>query len=274
MAFPDAPRVLYEINPLDEVVCQLKFSPVLRIDTEPPAVFQEAIRERFPLYRAESSVKLSVKFSPTWTASAAPDLGPGLFGAGQKHVFETADKTWLVSLTREVLALTCRRYDRWENFRSRLVPPLEALAAVYRPSFFGHVCLRYRNVIRKWRLEVPPDIPWSELIEPWICGPYGRAEVVADVESVQTRTVIRLPDAAGRLDASYGLAVEQVAEQPGKRSVFLIDAHLYKDGQTETADVIPSLNALNRQAGLFFRWCITDRLHGALRPGNAGLGAR
>src|SRR4051794_35988880 len=53
MAFPDAPRVLYEINPLDEVVCQLKFPPVLRIDAEMPVGFQEAIRAQFPLYRAE-----------------------------------------------------------------------------------------------------------------------------------------------------------------------------------------------------------------------------
>jgi len=274
MAFPDAPRVLYEINPLDEVVCQLKFPPVLRIDADLPTAFQEALRDHYPLYRVESSVQVSVNLPKVPPAGRIPDLGAGLFGAtGQRHVFETPDKAWQVTLSRDVLSLTCRRrYDRWENFRNRLTPRLETLSAIYRPPFFIHVCLRYRDVIRPWLLGVSADVPWSELVQPWIGGPYSRPEVAADVESLKTRTVIRLPNDVGRLDASYGLAAEQATDNSGKRNVFLIDTHLYKDGQTEPSDVIPTLNALNRQAGLFFRWCITDRLHRALRPGDAGVG--
>jgi uncharacterized protein (TIGR04255 family) len=271
MAFPDAPRVLYAINPLDEVVCQLKFPPVLRIDSETPVAFQEAIRDQFPLYRTESALNLSVNLPKGLPAGGIANFGAGLPGAGkQTHVFETADKMWRVTLARDVLGLTCRKkYDRWENFRSRLESLLEPLSANYRPSFFNHVCLRYRDVIRPWQLDVPQGVTWSELVQPWIGGPYSRSEVAADVESVLTRTVIRLPDAIGRLDASYGLA----NEQPGPKHVFLIDAHLYKDGQTERAHVLPSLNLLNRQAGLFFRWCITDRLHLVLRPGDSGSDA-
>jgi uncharacterized protein (TIGR04255 family) len=265
MAFPDAPRVLYEINPLDEVVCQLKFPPVLRIDAEMPVGFQEAIRSQFPLYRAEPSA--NVRLPPGPASSGYTNYGATSFGtASQRYIFETIDKAWQVTLARDVMGLTCRKkYDRWENFRSRLESLLEPLSSNYRPSFFSHVCLRYRDVIRPWQLDVPQDAPWGELIQPWIGGPYNRSEVAADVECVLTRTVIRLPSPIGRLDASYGLA----NEQPGPKQVFLIDAHLFKDGQTELSNVIPSLNLLNRQAGLFFRWCITERLHQALRPGNS-----
>src|SRR6266852_706318 len=46
--FPEFTRVIYQRNPLVEVVCQLRFSPILRIDTDPPAEFQDRIRSAFP----------------------------------------------------------------------------------------------------------------------------------------------------------------------------------------------------------------------------------
>jgi uncharacterized protein (TIGR04255 family) len=58
MLFPDVPRVIYEVNPLEEVICQLRFLPVLKIDTEPPAGFQEEIRAEYPLYESKSPLRL------------------------------------------------------------------------------------------------------------------------------------------------------------------------------------------------------------------------
>ena len=50
MAFPEVERVIYERNPLDEVICQLRFPAILKID-EPPIAFQEQIRTRYPFRR-------------------------------------------------------------------------------------------------------------------------------------------------------------------------------------------------------------------------------
>jgi uncharacterized protein (TIGR04255 family) len=58
MAFPEAPRVIYEKNPLDEVLCQLRFPTVLKIDAEPPAAFQELIRADYPFYERKPTFKL------------------------------------------------------------------------------------------------------------------------------------------------------------------------------------------------------------------------
>ena len=48
--FPDAPRVMYERNPLVEVICQVRFPPVLRIEAQLPDAFQDRIRDVFPIY--------------------------------------------------------------------------------------------------------------------------------------------------------------------------------------------------------------------------------
>ena len=50
MPFPEVKRVIYKKNPLDRVICQLRFAPILKIDAEIPADFQEMIRADFPNY--------------------------------------------------------------------------------------------------------------------------------------------------------------------------------------------------------------------------------
>ena len=43
-------RVIYKNNPLERVLIQLKFPPILLIDSQEPAEFQEKIRSSFPYY--------------------------------------------------------------------------------------------------------------------------------------------------------------------------------------------------------------------------------
>ena len=58
MPFPDATRVIFDANPLDEVICQVKFPPILRIETD-PAAFQDQIRAEYPNYESKPTVKLT-----------------------------------------------------------------------------------------------------------------------------------------------------------------------------------------------------------------------
>lgn len=252
MPFPDTPRVLYRINPLDEVVCQLRFPPLLRIEAEAPAAFQERVRTDFPLFQQRSSFNLPSKLGQLVQHEMT------LLGS-KAYVFESADRCWKLTLGREGLSLSCRRYERWEHFRERLEGPFQALLELYSPSYFGHVCLRYRDVIKRSVLGLT-NVAWPDLFQPWIVGPLANTDVSDEVESVQNRSVIRLPDGVGRVDATYGLATDE----RDKDQVFLIDSHLYNDRQTGPTDVFQRLDALNRYAGRFFRWCISDALHGAL----------
>jgi uncharacterized protein (TIGR04255 family) len=183
-------------------------------------------------------------------------------GVGQSaHEFGSRDECWTLSLTRDFLALTCRNYDRWENFKDHLRRPLDALRELYAPAFFTRIGLRYRDVIRRSALGLE-TVAWSELLQPWVAGALGAPEIAADVEHRAQELVIRLPDGRGHLRAHHGLAVDDASHE----QCYVIDADFYDDQQSEVPHAFDRLDTLNRQARLFFRWCITRRLHEALRP--------
>ena len=64
VAFPDAPRVVYEKNTLEEVKCEIRFPPILEIEASPPAAFQESVRIAFPYFETKTSVKLPAGVPP------------------------------------------------------------------------------------------------------------------------------------------------------------------------------------------------------------------
>lgn len=259
MPFPDAERVIYEKNPLEEVICQLRFPPILRIDTESPSGFQERIRADYPFYKAKPALKLPAGIPAELAALIATDLP---FGHGQAaHEFTSRDEKWTLSLTREFVALTCRRYDRWENFKDHLRVPLEALQALYSPPFFTRIGLRYRDVLRRSSLGLE-EVGWAQLLQPWMAGALAVPEVAKDIEHSASELMLRLPDQHSRVRVHHGQAVDDKSQE----QCYVIDADFFSEYQTETAHAIELLDFLNKQSRLFFRWCITDRLHQAMRP--------
>ena len=64
MLFSDHPRTHYRTAPAHEVICQLRFPPILSINTTEPADFQEAIRTEFPSMSA-ARTRLPLR-SPVW----------------------------------------------------------------------------------------------------------------------------------------------------------------------------------------------------------------
>jgi len=259
MAFPDANRVIYERNPLEEVICQIRFPTILKIDAESPAAFQEGVRGRFPFYKSKPTLKLPANVPPDLAAMLARDLPLGM---GQTaHEFTSRDEKWTLTLTRDFLALTCRTYRRWEEFKEHLSVPLETLQACYAPSFFTRIGLRYRDVIRRSVLGLE-GVGWGELLKPWIAGALHSGGVAEDVEHTAGEICIRLPDGRSRVRAHHGIAMDETT----KEACYVIDADFFNEQQTEPTDALHCLDFLNHQSRLFFRWCIEDHLHRVMGP--------
>ncbi len=260
--FPNSERVVYGRNPLIEVICQLRFPPILRIAAEPPVAFQERIRADYPLL-TEKLPEVSVEMPPGVPAAVAAMVKGNL--ATRKLIgydFSSADERWKVSLTRDFLSLSTGRYTRWEHFREHLEGPLQALVAVYAPAFFTRVGLRYQDLIRKSRLGLPESTKWSELIKPHMAGVFAVPELETAIEESIGQLLISLPEFEGKVRVNYG--VVQTVES--NENCFLIDGDYYTEERTKADAVDRILTYFNKQSGRLFRWCIEDRLQEAMDP--------
>ncbi len=254
MVFPSSDRVLYRANPLVEVICQLRFPPILRIDSENAADFQDAIRQEYPLYSEEEEI-------PEFPL---PEPLAGVMkmrqGANSVKRFSSSDNLWTVALARNFIALTTKRYERWEGFHSRLRCSVDALEGIYKPAFYTRVGLRYIDVIRRSELKLK-EVPWSELLAKNILSELG-SNLEHAVKEVNHEALIGLGDAMSDVRVRHGLKKDATSGE----ETYHIDADFYTNKRTECNAINDQLDYFKTQAARFFRWCLTERLHNAMVP--------
>jgi uncharacterized protein (TIGR04255 family) len=263
MPFPPSERVIYKKNPLNEVVCQLRFPPILRIDSDSPSQFQERIRKEYPLLKERAGKlpqEILQQLPPAIVNSA---LGSG----GRIYDFISEDENWVVSLARDFLALTAKNYERWEYFRDHLQSCLIAFEDEYSPAFFSRVGLRYQNVIRRSKLGLENN-QWANLLESHIVGILASPEheITESVDEIFSQVVLKLKETPGQVRMQYGLVQVQDEINGETETCFLIDNDFFTSERTETSDALDILSTYSRKNGKLFRWCITEQLHSIMGP--------
>ncbi len=261
MLFPDYTRVLYEKNPLESVICQLRFPQILRIDAQPPVDFQERLRSEYPILNVRAPSDASISLPPAIEKLLSPQIQGAHAGDKRIYDFSSADETWQISLAGNFIALTATEYRRWEDFRTRLLVALEALESIYRPSFYTRIGLRYRDVIRRSMLDLK-DVPWAELLQPQVAAELTSLDVARSAKGARRQIAINLDDEQGQVLVRHGL----ITPKGGEEICYLIDADFFNDQKAEAEHARRRLDYFNRQGGRFFRWCITERLHNAMEP--------
>jgi uncharacterized protein (TIGR04255 family) len=253
--FPSYPRYLYARAPLVQVVCQLRFPPILRIEAEPPAAFQDGIRGSFPLVERAALPQLPGQQIP-------PDVMQ-LLAANIKiggYKFLTENRQTSVDLTADTITLSTNSYLRWEGFRQDLHLVFMTLCDVYRPAFFSRLGLRYTNAIQRAKLGLS-DVPWSRLLRPEILGEIALPQFEANLSTVRRMVWLKSPSGQSVI-LQHGLATISGSAEP----VYTIDCDFFKEEKTEVGDAEQILDELHTRARDAFRWCITDQLHESLGP--------
>jgi uncharacterized protein (TIGR04255 family) len=258
MPFPKTPRVIYDKNPLQQVICQLRFPTVLKIEVEKPGGFQEQIRSDYPYFMEKT------RSIPEELQRIIPREFEDVFPSERRltYEFKSADEKWAISLTRDFIAFASLEYHRWENFFERLEIPLQALLDHYQPAFFTRVGLRYQDIIQRSALGLG-DVDWCELLQPQIAGALMRCDdedVKQHVKNTVTEVVIGLENDRNQVRIKHGLI------EKNDESCYLIDSDFFTEERTETENVRDVLNYFGARGSRLFRWCITARLHEAMEP--------
>jgi uncharacterized protein (TIGR04255 family) len=255
MRFPHSDRVKYARNPLVEVICQLRFPRILRIEIEPPADFQEALRPEYPRLNVIQSLGVALPLG----TQAPSSIG---LNRAQTYEFLTRQDEWKLVLASDFLALSTTKYTQWEEFRERLVTAINVLVRCYAPSHFTRIGLRYQDVIIRSELGLQSR-HWRELLQRAVVGLLAAEELSDDVViEAQSVFACRLDHPGAIARVRHGLSRRNGSDEFG----YLIDVDLFSEEATEVGDAIGKLDLFNREAGYLFRWCITEELHRAMEP--------
>lgn len=249
MKFPDITRVLYEANPLVDVICHFDFPRVLAIDNELPVDFQKALVSRYPLLE-------------TRTVESESETPEDTGGRRLIYEFSSTNKENVILLGSDFLGVRAFKYERWEVFREAIETAIRTLLATYTLSVFTGLRLNYVNVVNKEALGMK-DVPWRDLIRSSLIGALSETDAIDDsVEEMHSSCI--LPIEGGHLRILSAL----VEGADDKTTCFSIDNDFFFDESVDADEskVFAILRRFNLESGRVFRWCVTERLHQALRP--------
>ena len=260
MQFPETERVIYNNNPLQQVICQLRFPTILRIEASTPAGFQERIRKEFPLFQehAEFAGILPPEIVQLLSQEVIQTLKP----SHKVYAFTSSEESLVVNLSSGFVSLTSSNYERWESFKNRLMQVLNALQEEYSPAHFTRIGLRYRNLIQKRVLRLQ-DADWPELLNENLIRELATPNLAESIEDIAHRILIRMGSSQTKVHLQHGLAKDASTNQ---LLGYGIDCDIFDEGEIDVDTAIDQLNEFNQLNRRLFRWCISDRLHIAMEP--------
>ncbi len=252
--FPHSDRVVYANNPLVEVICQLRFPTVLKVESGVPADFQERIRQRFPIFEAEEN-ELILGLPEELRKSV------GAAVSRKQFRFQTEAEDARVSLSREAVSVSTTHYERWEVFKEDLDLAFSAAVEIYNPSYFSRIGLRYKNLIDRESLGLS-DEPWHSLLIPEIAAELCLSPWYEGVEEAHRSIRAKINETNDHVFMQHGLSVSD----EDQKTKFLLDFDYYYSEKVEISDADQIIERLHSHSGTAFRWAITDALHRALGP--------
>lgn len=249
MPFPRAPRVRYSRTSLRDVVCQIRFAPVLRIEQESPASFQEAVR-RAGFVGYERHEVASIPLIPGLTLPMA--IRPQRI----EHRFVTRKKTSFIVLAQDFVAVSTSAYEGWERFKPHVELAVSSLVAAYDPAHATRVGLRYTNVVVRSELELE-GVAWRELLAPELLGMLASHD---DVEGVSQQVTFTADASLARGRLAHGLV--EFDDNTG----YLIDTDYWREGELSFTAAIDALAPLHTRTWDTFAACLAPRLVEAMQP--------
>jgi len=233
--FPDpGAEVRLARPPLTEVIYQVRFSPILRIDQETPAAFQEMVRRDLP----ELEAVRAWMGSPTAVRSGLLETGP------IHHRFKSADGVRMVTLAAEFMSVSTTRYTHWNEFFELVAKATEALQTVYEPSHCTRLGLRFVNAIT-------PALVGAQSLEAAeaLLNERLRSAFLSDLldDAIETLCQVRAVIAAHELERECFTLRSGLAEIDGGERGYLLDFDCYADGNV-------SLEGLRQRCDRFHEW--------------------
>jgi len=256
---PPAAPFRLQNHQLAQVLCQIRFSTVLRINQDDAVIpFQEAIRQTYPRYAKQQG--MAVLITPQGVQQQAASAG--------QHRFDDSDGVFTAILTPDFVALETNRYADIEDFVRRIVELGAAVEEHYGPAEIQRIGLRFINEVR---LSSPdPKTEMREAISPLLLGAAGSDELTAAVAATQEILELAGDDdirmlVRHGLQPQGGTTVDPLAAQahfgPQLAQPFYlldIDAFTERNVRYSVEGIEVTLREFNDDVRSFFAWGVNE----------------
>lgn len=204
-------KKVYNRNPLENVVFQLRFHPILKIEDKIPD-FQECIRDEYPIYQIKKQKTLM--FDPVGNIE----------GERQENRFQflKEDKNSLITIGTVSLSIDELNHKSSKDLLKNAELALNSLVKVYSPIKTVRLGLRYINSIDKDVIskDINKALDWDDLIsEPFINIP----KKIVDLTNTRFYNEITSDLKKGSLTLRNGLLLDPNS----KKLMFKIDIDRY-----------------------------------------------
>ncbi len=238
-------------SPLAEVVCQVRFDPILRIISEQPARFQETIRKRFPKLEWDQPVSIQMPDPENTAATVTVEMSPRV------AKFISQDRHSTVSLTQDFFSLSTDRYTVWEDFAADLQLVSSAASDCYGPLSVVRIGLRYVNNLVPELLELGGIDAVIDTLNPTLVSVL-RDTPWTDVKGFASQ--IEVEDGDRVLAIRYGTSASDEAKS------MIIDLDYYQEGQLSIDGLVERCEGFHDIIYRAFRWSIREERFAIFAP--------
>ncbi len=243
LEFPPCEDVRLGKSPLTEVICQIRFDPILSI-AEIPAGFQDQVRGRFPKFEWEQPITMQVPDPQSESGSISVQVAP------RTSKFSTASGDSTISLATNFAALSTSGYTVWEDFAHDVQLMLAAVQTVYGPLSIVRVGLRYLNVLSAVKLGLAGWHELLDLVNPSLFTPLGTTPW-RDFNTYQSALVID--------DDENTLAFRFGSQEDADGANVLLDLDYFRESAIASdINLVSLLEGFHQRIYLAFRWSIRE----------------
>jgi len=161
LSFPEHPDVVFDRAPLTQVLCQIRFSPILALFADTGvAGFQEALRKYYPEFDVDHQAEISMSPVHAEIQTKAPVWR-----------LRDAEARWQVSLAVDFVALEVSAYGHFAEFNDRLLTVISVIERTLNPGRSTRIGLRKVNRLGHPNVKIPED--WRGLLRSELLGLVG-----------------------------------------------------------------------------------------------------
>lgn len=246
LSFPSFEHTPLGNPPLKEVICQVRFEPILKITVDSPGDFQEAVRSRFPALSTEHSLHIAATVGQPQKVITTPPPVHRFEGYKQRE-------GTFVSLAQNFFALSTTNYQGWAEFAEDLSFVAEAALSIYKIPYATRIGLRYVNMLDVHNTKSKnfyPDV--LNVVRPELTA-------ILQTEAIQEPTLIthlKVKHEASIFSFRYGV----IQDEENKELLFSLDFDQYIEEKVEldSQTLVSIGDEFHDLIYNAFRWCIRN----------------